>query len=197
AVATDAQGLGDIAQLVEDLNSGAVEALFLFTPSNPVYDAPADLRFAEALAKAKTSIHWGLRSDATAHATTWHLPASHYLECWADARTSGGVYTIVQPMILPLYADCTSELELLTALLTDDGSYISGEGEKGEPSSAYTEVRKTFEGLAGTGDTAWKTLLREGFLAGSKYDSADVSVDASALSAAVAAAKAAAGSGVE
>jgi hypothetical protein len=86
-------GLGDLANLKADIDAGAVDTLFLLTPSNPVYDAPADLDFAEILAKVKTSIHLGDRTDATAHAATWHMPAAHYLESWADTRSAGGTYT--------------------------------------------------------------------------------------------------------
>ena len=179
-VKTDAQGLGDIVQLQKDLG-GAVEHVLFFTPSNPVYDAPADLKFGEALAKAKTSIHFGLRTDATAHASTWHVPAAHYLESWSDARTSTGVYTIVQPMILPLYDECASELEVLIALLSDDGKLLSGEGEEEAASPAYTEVRKTFSDLAGDKEEDWKTLLREGYLADSKYEAGTPNLDAAAL----------------
>ena len=118
AVQTETKGLGDLTTLKADIDSKAVETLVLLTPSNPVYDAPADLKFAEAFATLKTSIHLGMRTDATAHAATWHVPAAHYLESWSDARSARGTYTVVQPMILPLYKDCVSELELLLALLS-------------------------------------------------------------------------------
>lgn len=189
-VVTGAEGFGRLSDLVKDLGT-AVEILVLLTPSNPLYDAPADAGFAEAFAKAKTVIHVGARTDATAQAATWHLPASHYLESWSDTRTAAGVYTIVQPMILPLYADCASELELLGALLTDDGKLVSGEGEKGAPSPAYTAVRATFEALGDKTEAAWKKLLREGYLAGSAYP-ASAKVTISNLSAQVTAAQAAA-----
>ncbi|MGC4014954.1 MAG: hypothetical protein QM755_10630 [Luteolibacter sp.] len=146
--------------------------MIFLTPSNPVYDAPADLDFATSLAKAKTSIHLGTRTDATAHAATWHVPSAHYLESWSDARSANGVYTIVQPMILPLYPDCVSELELLIALLDDNGKLINGEGEKGAASPAYDAVKETFGGLSDKSEAAWKKLLRDGFLAGSKYATA-------------------------
>ncbi|GAA5483026.1 TAT-variant-translocated molybdopterin oxidoreductase [Haloferula sargassicola] len=188
AVSTEATGLGDLAQLVSDLNSGAVEHVLFFTPSNPSHDAPADLGFGDALVKATTSIHFGLRTDATAHAATWHVPASHFLESWGDARTCNGVYTIVQPMILPLYDDCASELEVLSALLDGEGRLITGEGEEGGPSPAMSAVRKTFEGLAGNTEAAWKKLLRDGYLADSKYATANVAADAGALTAAIEAA---------
>ena len=169
AVQTETKGLGNIAALKKDIDSGIVETLFVLTPSNPVFDAPADLKFGESFAKLKTSIHLGTRTDATAHASTWHLPAAHYLESWSDARSARGTYTVVQPMILPLYQDCVSELELLLALLSKDGKLLNGEGEKGAASPAYTAVRATFSAVGGEGDAAWKKLLRDGFFEGSAY----------------------------
>jgi len=160
---------GTLEALKKALDAGSVDTVVFLTPSNPVFDAPADFDFATSLGKAKLSIHLGLRTDATAHAATWHVPGAHYLEQWSDARTASGVYTIVQPMILPLYPDCVSELELLLALLSDEGKLLNGEGEKGAASPAYTAVRETFTGLAGNTEEAWKKLLRDGFLAGSKY----------------------------
>jgi molybdopterin-containing oxidoreductase family iron-sulfur binding subunit len=169
AVQTETAGLGNLATLKADIDSSAVETLFVLSPSNPIYDAPADLKFGESFAKLKASIHFGARTDATAHAATWHLPAAHYLESWSDARTARGTYTVVQPMILPLYPDCVSELELLLALLSADGKLLNGEGEKGAASPAYTAVRATFSAIGGEGDTAWKKLLRDGFFEGSVY----------------------------
>ncbi len=78
-------------------------------------------------------------------------------------------------MILPLYKDCVSELELLFAFLPDDGKLLNGEGEKGAASPAYDAVRSTFEGIGGAGDASWKKLLRDGFFAGSTYAAATVS----------------------
>jgi MoCo/4Fe-4S cofactor protein with predicted Tat translocation signal len=180
ALETETKGLGSLATLKADIDGGAIETLFLLTPSNPVYDAPADLKIAETFAKLKTSIHVGSRTDATAHAATWHLPAAHYLESWSDARTARGVFTVVQPMILPLYPDCVSELELLIALLSEDGKLLNGEGEKGAASPAYGAVRATFAALAGEGDGAWKKFLRDGFLPESSYQAAEIAVRADA-----------------
>ncbi len=179
-VQSEAQGLGDLAKLKADIDAGAVETLVMLTPANPVYDAPADLKFGESLAKLKTSIHLSDRTDATAHAATWHIPAAHYLESWSDARSARGTYTVVQPMILPLYPDCVSEVELLLALLSDTGKLVHGEGEKGAPTPAYDAVRKTFAALGGEGDAAWKKLLRDGFHSGSSYPVLPPNIAASA-----------------
>jgi molybdopterin-containing oxidoreductase family iron-sulfur binding subunit len=151
---SDNAGFADLVTLKKDIDAAAVEYVFLLTPANPAYDAPADLDFVATLHKAKASFHLGLRTDATAHAATWHIPAAHYLESWSDARSATGLHTLVQPMILPLYDDCVSELELLAALL--DGKLATG-----EDSAAFAAVRKTFAG----DNSAWKKALREGFVA--------------------------------
>ena len=169
AVQTDTKGLGNLAALKADIDSKAVETLFVMTPSNPIFDAPTDLQFTDTYAKLKTSIHLGMRTDATAQASTWHIPAAHYLESWSDARTARGTHTVVQPMILPLYNNCISEVELLLALLSNDGKLLNGEGEKGAASPAYAAVRSTLSTLGGEGETAWKKFLRDGFLEGSLY----------------------------
>ncbi len=166
---TETKGLGTLATLKADIESGTVETLFMLTPANPVFDAPADMKFAESFAKLKASVHLSDRADATAHAATWHVPAAHYLESWSDARSANGTYTVVQPMILPLYQDCVSELELLLALLSEKGKLLNGEGEKGAASPSYDAVRKTFAAIGGEGDAPWKKLLRDGFLAGCSY----------------------------
>lgn len=180
ALQTGNNKLGDLAALKRDIESNAVDTLILLGPANPVYDAPVDLEFPQALAKLKNTIHLGQRTDATAHAATWHIPAAHYLETWTDARTANGIYTIVQPMILPLYPDCISELELLLALLSDDGKLLNGEGKNGAASPAYAAVRATFSSLADDTEAAWKKCLRDGFLENSKYPAAEVALAESA-----------------
>ena len=59
------------------MDAGSVETLVLLG-GNPAYDAPADLEFAAALAKVKTSIHLSLYDDETCQACTWHLPRAHF-----------------------------------------------------------------------------------------------------------------------
>jgi molybdopterin-containing oxidoreductase family iron-sulfur binding subunit len=180
-VRTENQGWGDLVSLKTDLEAGSIETLFLLTPANPLLDAPADLKFSEALAKAKTVIHLGPRTDATALAATWHVPASHYLESWSDARTATGVYSVVQPMILPLYDACVSELELLSALLAENGKLLTGETADGKPSPAHDAVKKTFEAVGGGSAEAWRKLLREGFHAGTAFEVAEVKVPDTAV----------------
>ena len=77
--------------------------LVIIGESNPVFSAPADLKFAEAMRKVALVVHSGLFFDETATLSHWHIPAAHYLEAWSDARTIDGTVSIVQPLIQPLY----------------------------------------------------------------------------------------------
>lgn len=164
-VATDEGQYQTLDQLHPLMEGGAVENLVLLTPADPVYDYDG---FSAVLEKAKSVIHWGLRTNATAWASDWHVPAAHYLESWGDARTSSGSYCLLQPLILPLYGGI-SEVELLHLL----GGGQLGEGDL---SPALAEVRKTFSTLNGEeSDEAWREALREGHLAGTSYADATYS----------------------
>jgi len=91
-----------------------VDALFILG-GNPAYDAPADFDFAGQLARVKRSIHLGLELDETGARCTWHIPQTHYLESWSDARAFDGTASLIQPLIAPLYKG-KSVHELLGAM---------------------------------------------------------------------------------
>src|SRR5690606_9748860 len=91
----------------------------LILGGNPAFTAPADVPFADALAKVKTSIHLSLYDDETSARATWHVPAAHYLESWGDARAWDGTISIAQPLIAPLYDGRTAS-ELLEFVLGND-----------------------------------------------------------------------------
>lgn len=106
---------GSLRDLVEELNAGKVEDLIIFG-GNPVYDAPVDLGFADALTKARFALHFGLYRDETAARCKWHAPESHFLESWSDAQSPDGALSIIQPLIEPLNPT-HSVHELFAALL--------------------------------------------------------------------------------
>ncbi|MCC6646885.1 MAG: TAT-variant-translocated molybdopterin oxidoreductase [Polyangiaceae bacterium] len=103
--------VSDLKSLTDDLNKGAVETL-VSLGGNPVYTAPGDVPFGEALKKAAFSFHLGTHEDETAMAATWAAPRAHELEQWGDLRAHDGTVTIVQPLIAPIFGG-KSELELL------------------------------------------------------------------------------------
>lgn len=106
-----------LRSLVADMNAGRVDAL-LIAGVNPVYAAPADLKFGEALRKVKHSWRLGQVRDETSELCRWHLPEAHYLEAWGDARGHDGTVSIQQPLIEPLFLG-KSLLEVVAALNGD------------------------------------------------------------------------------
>ena len=91
-----------IGELAEEMAGRRVEMLVILG-GNPVYTAPTDLKFAEHLAKVPLRIHLGLYQDETAVLCDWHIPETHYLESWSDARAYDGTASIIQPLIAPLF----------------------------------------------------------------------------------------------
>ena len=107
--------LQSLRALVADMNAGRVDTLVMLDGVNPVYTAPVDLRFAEALQKVRLRVHHGLYQDETSDFCHWHVNAAHELESWSDARSFDGTVTILQPLIDPLYEGKTAH-EVLSAL---------------------------------------------------------------------------------
>jgi molybdopterin-containing oxidoreductase family iron-sulfur binding subunit len=112
--------MASLRELVADMQAGQVETLIILGV-NPVYSAPADLRFGENLLKVKTRIHLSLCEDETAEFCHWHIPEAHFLEAWSDARAFDGTISIMQPLIAPLY-NGKSAHEVLAVLTGQAGT---------------------------------------------------------------------------
>jgi Fe-S-cluster-containing dehydrogenase component len=113
--------VGQIQDLAAALDKGSVD-LLVCLGTNPVYDAPADLKFAEMLTakKAKATVHIGLHHDETGKLCEWHFPLAHELESWGDARARNGILSLQQPLIAPLHGG-VSVLEFLGFLNQENG----------------------------------------------------------------------------
>ncbi len=94
--------VASLQDLVKDLDAGAVDFL-LILGGNPVFTAPVEMGMRDRILKAKLRVHLGLYDDETSELCQWHLPETHYLETWGDARAFDGTVTIQQPLIEPLY----------------------------------------------------------------------------------------------
>jgi molybdopterin-containing oxidoreductase family iron-sulfur binding subunit len=91
-----------LAELVGEMNAGTV-SLLLILGGNPVYTAPSDLKFAEAMDKVPLRANLNQFHDETAALCHWHVPETHFLEMWSDVRGHDGTVSIIQPLISPLY----------------------------------------------------------------------------------------------
>jgi molybdopterin-containing oxidoreductase family iron-sulfur binding subunit len=106
--------LESIRDLVADMNAGKVD-LLVIVGGNPVYSAPVDLKFADALGKVQLRAHLSLYDDETSALCQWQIPEAHFLEAWSDARGYDGTASIVQPLIAPLYGGKSAH-EVLAAM---------------------------------------------------------------------------------
>ena len=118
--AAPSEQLADLKALASDMDAGRVQMLLVIGESNPVLTAPADLRFDDAMAKVAMRAHSGLFLDETATLCHWHVPGTHYLEHWSDARTVDGTVSIVQPLIQPIYGGKSPHEILATLSETPD-----------------------------------------------------------------------------
>ncbi len=155
AEASPANQLADLKQLGSDLDANAVDVL-LIIGGNPAYTAPADLEFAKKLQKARLRVRLGLYDDETSQYCQWHIPQSHELEMWGDARAFDGTVSIIQPLILPLYGG-KSPAELLAALTENN--------EK----TGYDSLREYWQKQHAGADfeTFWRKSVHDGIVANS------------------------------
>ena len=154
-----------LRELAQDLRDKKVDVLVILG-ANPVYDAPADLHFGDAMMNsgAGLRIHHGLHQDETAELCQWHVNAAHGLEAWSDGRAYDGSVCIVQPLIAPLY-DGKSAHELVSALMGQ--SAVTG----------YEIVRTYWQQQAKAADfeTWWRKAVHDGFIAGTEFPAKVVS----------------------
>lgn len=82
---------GELQDLIPRMESGDVDTLFIIG-GNPCYTAPADLAFDAALetfskrVDRNLTVRLGVYDDETSYKCQWHLPQTHFLEEWSDAR---------------------------------------------------------------------------------------------------------------
>ncbi|HEY1663560.1 MAG TPA: TAT-variant-translocated molybdopterin oxidoreductase [Verrucomicrobiae bacterium] len=151
AVAEPVNQTESLRQLVEALNADSVETL-LILGGNPAFNAPTDFQFSQSLARAKCSVHLSADVNETSALCHWHIPQNHFLESWGDARAFDGTVSLIQPLILPLYAGKSAH-EVLDAMISPPGR------------SDY-EIVRDFWSLPNTSDfeTDWRRALHDGLI---------------------------------
>ncbi|MDY3561481.1 4Fe-4S dicluster domain-containing protein [Gemmata sp. JC673] len=156
-----------LAELTTAMAAGHVSTL-LVVGGNPAFSAPADLKFAEGLAKVAKKLRLGLYYDHTSELCDWHLPLSHPLESWGDAEAGDGSLCCVQPLIAPLNSGKSSAddaapparggrtaLEVLALLAQAPGADGKSVGSFFAAQKAgYHYVRKAFGDRSGLAPTA-------------------------------------------
>jgi len=197
-----------LSELVGEMNAGTV-SLLLILGGNPVYTAPSDLKFAEAMDKVPLRANLSQFHDETAALCHWHIPETHFLEMWSDVRGHDGTASIVQPLIAPLY-NGRSIHEVVSTLSTAGvrsgydivRSYWSG--QKGAsapaapaptPATPPSGAQATLAPLPGAAplspfDRDWRRWLHDGLIPNTAFAAKTVALQSGAAGTAAAAAPA-------
>jgi Fe-S-cluster-containing dehydrogenase component/anaerobic selenocysteine-containing dehydrogenase len=123
AVVSSSGSAAALAALADDMRAGNVQALVI-AGANPVYDRPASIMFAEALAKVPFVVSLNDRLDETSALADVLAPASHPFESWGDAALPKGLVAVQQPVGQPLF-DTRGLLDLVVewaAVVGDAGA---------------------------------------------------------------------------
>jgi MoCo/4Fe-4S cofactor protein with predicted Tat translocation signal len=91
----------EMAKLITDLNAGTVGALLIYGV-NPVYTSAESAKFKTGLAKT-VSISFNSVMDETTELCNYSIPAHHWLESWGDTEAKTGYFSMLQPVINPLF----------------------------------------------------------------------------------------------
>jgi MoCo/4Fe-4S cofactor protein with predicted Tat translocation signal len=152
--------LDSLRDLVADMNAGKVDLLVIIG-GNPVYTAPVDFGFADALGKVQLRAHLSLYDDETSALCQWQIPEAHFLEAWSDAHAFDGTVSIVQPLIAPLYGGKSAH-EVLAAM-----------SERPER-SGHDLVREHWK--IEKDETAWRRWLHDGVMPNTAFAPKNLSV---------------------
>ncbi len=102
----------DMVTLTDDLNSGNVGALIVYE-ANPVYSFFAADKFAAGVKKCPVTISLSEKLNETAELCKYVIPSHHWLESWGDAEPQVGYFSVIQPLIHPLFKTRHFESSLL------------------------------------------------------------------------------------
>jgi MoCo/4Fe-4S cofactor protein with predicted Tat translocation signal len=141
--------LESLRSLITDMKAGKVDLLVILS-GNPVYTAPADLKFADAMSQVPLRIHLSLHEDETSALCHWQIPEAHFLEAWSDARAYDGTASIVQPLIAPLYGGKSAH-EVLAAM-------------SDTPERSGYDIVRAFWNVDPKNDANWRRWLHDGVI---------------------------------
>lgn len=94
------------------MNAGQVHVL-LTNNVNPLYSSGRAAEFKKLVAKVPYVIATSEKKDEMYQAAKAAIPATHWLESWADMMPRTGVYTLIQPTIQKIYKPRQIEESLL------------------------------------------------------------------------------------
>jgi len=97
------QGIdSDMELLVQKMNSGNVDALIIWN-TNPAFTWHNREAFKEGLKKVGLTVSLSGSPDETGELVKYVCPDNHYLESWNDAEPRKDFFSLMQPVIQPIF----------------------------------------------------------------------------------------------
>lgn len=175
----------EMVQLANDMNAGTIGALLVYE-ANPVYSYFDNARFAENLKKVPVTISFNRTMDETTELCKYVIPSHHWLESWGDAEPKTGYFSMIQPLINPLFKTRPFQTSLLrwagvnvnTAavqqpIVQNDSATRTQMGpaaRQGSPTvlatsgDEYEQFFKTYWSGKLGGDDGWNKALQDGII---------------------------------
>ena len=97
-----AEGYGALHDVLTAMDGGQV-AVVMVHDTNPAYTLPSSSGFAARFQKAAFRVSTSMYLDETAALCDLLLPQHHPLERWDDLRPRAGVYSLMQPVMEPVF----------------------------------------------------------------------------------------------
>jgi MoCo/4Fe-4S cofactor protein with predicted Tat translocation signal len=157
-----------LAELSTAMEAGQVQLLVILG-NNPVFTAPADVKFGERLAKVGFVAYHSLYQDETSELAHWNVPDTHPLETWGDPRAYDGTVTVMQPLIAPLY-DAHSAHEMLASLTAQPGrrtlEVVKDYWTRAFGGATGWTIRNADGETFGNAESFWRQAVHDGFIRG-------------------------------
>ncbi|HEX6938196.1 MAG TPA: 4Fe-4S dicluster domain-containing protein [Longimicrobiales bacterium] len=92
----------DLVALLDSMAQGQVGALLVYGP-NPLYSVPLEDGAADAIGRVPFIASFSSYLDETSEHAHLLLPDHHFLESWGDYEPRDGVYSLIQPVMTPVF----------------------------------------------------------------------------------------------
>ncbi len=157
-----------LLELSTAMEAGQVQVLIILG-NNPAFTAPADVKFAERMAKVGLVVYHSLYHDETSEFAHWNIPDAHPLESWGDPRAYDGTVTLMQPLIAPLY-DAHSAHEVIATLTSQPGrkavDLVKDYWARAFGGGTGWTIRNADGESFPNADAFWKQAVHDGFIRG-------------------------------
>ncbi len=150
-----------VLEAVQRMQLGQVK-LLIVDGANPVYSLPPAAKAAEAISKVDFVVSLSTARDETSALAHLVLPGQTFLERWGDAFPQRGVYSLIQPVMTPVFPVKAAEDTLLSvAQSLGVGAFKATPTYRDTLRHAWAQVQKE-TGSPGDFDTFWRNSLQRG-----------------------------------